>query len=80
MHSFDSPYLVPVLLTLFSIFLIRQYERRSRYPLPPGPRGLPIIGSLLDMPPEKEWEAFSKWGKLYGKHLEHHQISVISYS
>jgi hypothetical protein len=70
MHTFDSSYLIPVLLALVSVFLLRQYDRRSRNPLPPGPRSVPLIGNLFDMPPEKEWEAFSRWGKIYGGYLK----------
>ncbi len=33
---------------------------------PPGPRGLPLIGNLLDMPSQKEWLTFAKWGEKYG--------------
>ncbi|KAK0484843.1 cytochrome P450 [Armillaria novae-zelandiae] len=34
--------------------------------LPPGPKELPLIGNLLDMPTEKEWLTFAKWGERYG--------------
>ncbi|KAL0575999.1 hypothetical protein V5O48_005966, partial [Marasmius crinis-equi] len=40
---------------------------KSSLPLPPGPKGLPLIGNLLDMPSEKEWLTFAKWGQQYGK-------------
>ncbi len=40
--------------------------RRSTARFPPGPRGLPLIGNLLDMPSEKEWLTFAKWGRKYG--------------
>ncbi|THU85007.1 cytochrome P450 [Dendrothele bispora CBS 962.96] len=41
---------------------------RSKYPapLPPGPRGLPVVGNVLDMPSEKEWLTFAEWGRKYG--------------
>ena len=44
-------------------------ERRNnpnRLPLPPGPKGYPIIDNLLDMPTDKSWQVFDKWSKTYG--------------
>lgn len=35
-------------------------------PLPPGPKGYPIIGNLLDLPPDKPWVTFHEWSKIYG--------------
>ncbi|KAK0185225.1 cytochrome P450 [Armillaria mellea] len=46
-------------------YLFRR-TRRSTASFPPGPRGLPLIGNLLDMPAEKEWLTFAKWGEKYG--------------
>ncbi|KAK1216462.1 hypothetical protein PQX77_020931 [Marasmius sp. AFHP31] len=42
-------------------------SKKSSLPLPPGPKGLPLLGNLLDMPSEKEWHTFAKWGQQYGK-------------
>lgn len=39
---------------------------RPRLLLPPGPRKLPLIKNLLDIPKHSEWEAFLDWGKQYG--------------
>jgi len=38
------------------------YGRRPyrRLPLPPGPKRLPVIRSLLDMPPTRQWMTFDK--------------------
>lgn len=41
-------------------------SKKSPLPLPPGPPPRPLIGNLLDMPSEKEWHTFTKWGELYG--------------
>lgn len=35
-------------------------------PLPPGPKPLPLIGNLLDLPQEQEWVHWTKYAKLYG--------------
>ncbi|THU82960.1 cytochrome P450 [Dendrothele bispora CBS 962.96] len=59
-------YLDIILAALAVYCVVRVVSRRSSLPLPPGPRRLPIIGNLLDMPLSKEWETFSKWGKEYG--------------
>ncbi|GJE86539.1 cytochrome P450 [Phanerochaete sordida] len=43
---------------------ISRSRQRARYP--PGPKGLPVIGNVLDMPKEHEWLTFASWGEKYG--------------
>ncbi|KAJ8690937.1 hypothetical protein PTI98_010555 [Pleurotus ostreatus] len=43
--------------------------RSNRLPLPPGPRGYPIIGNLLDMPSEHQWVKYHEWSKKYNSDI-----------
>ncbi|KAL1742772.1 cytochrome P450 [Schizophyllum fasciatum] len=45
--------------------LVRIVRRRRDLPLPPGPPGLPIVGNILLMNPDKGWEEFEQWSKIY---------------
>jgi hypothetical protein len=36
-------------------------------PLPPGPKGYPLIGNLFDIPVDKPWVVYDEWRKTYGK-------------
>ncbi|KAF8653529.1 hypothetical protein AX16_003913 [Volvariella volvacea WC 439] len=38
----------------------------SQKKLPPGPRGLPLVGNVFDIPKEKPWLTFAEWAKQYG--------------
>ena len=51
----------------FTLSFIRDYRRRRGLPYPPGPRPLPIIGNLLDIPKESSWLAYAKFAKKYGR-------------
>jgi hypothetical protein len=52
-----------------SLYIIRKIIIvRNRLPLPPGPKGLPLIGNIADLPPKgiPEWQHWSKFRDLYG--------------
>lgn len=52
--------------TLFFTYVVRYLTRPRKLPLPPGPRPLPLIGNLRDLPVTKPWEIFDLWSKEYG--------------
>ena len=70
--------LLGTLAALFFGFIsFRQLKRSSNgnpngLPLPPGPKGFPLIGNVFDMPVEKAWVVYDEWRKTYGK------ISIIT--
>jgi hypothetical protein len=45
---------------LATLWSIRENRRRGELPYPPGPRPLPIIGNLLDIPKEFSWLAYTR--------------------
>ncbi|KAF7329985.1 O-methylsterigmatocystin oxidoreductase [Mycena kentingensis (nom. inval.)] len=47
-------------------YLLLRILRPRRPPLPPGPRGWPIIGNLLDMPKEDAWKHWLHHKDTYG--------------
>lgn len=53
-------------IALLVLFILHNHYRRKTLQLPPGPKGLPLIGNVLDMPVERAWETFTKWGEKYG--------------
>ncbi|KAF8209614.1 cytochrome P450 [Mycena galopus ATCC 62051] len=56
-----------VLAGIGSWHYIRQVKKaKGSARLPPGPRGLPLVGNLLDAPTEQHWVKFAELGNIWG--------------
>ncbi|KAH9055688.1 cytochrome P450 [Lactarius vividus] len=64
MFTREALYVAVALLSV--AFLIHRRRRASTLPLPPGPRGWPIIDNLFDWPFESAWIPFAEWSKKFG--------------
>ncbi|KAI0333738.1 CyP450 monooxygenase [Cubamyces sp. BRFM 1775] len=51
---------------LLQLLPLRMLLRRGGLPLPPGPKGLPLIGNILDMPRYKPWVGLRDLSMTYG--------------
>ena len=65
--SIQLDVLLPVAAFLLAAFSYTMRRVRSReLPYPPGPKRIPIIGNLFDMPSRDEWVTYKRWSDQYG--------------
>ncbi|KAH9162719.1 cytochrome P450 [Lactarius sanguifluus] len=58
---------INVALAVVALWLLKKVTEKKPLGRPiPGPKGWPIIGNLLDVPTELEYQVFSRWQKKYG--------------
>jgi hypothetical protein len=71
----DSVHYLPgslaVALTLACCLLLALTLGKARGNLPPGPRGLPLLGNVFQMPTDSPWLTVAAWGKKYGQSFQH---------
>ena len=70
--AISNSLLLDAALAFSSLYVLKRLffsKSESRPPLPPGPKGKPIIGNLLDVPKpgQQEWVHWMKHKDLYGQ-------------
>ncbi|KAI0066626.1 cytochrome P450 [Artomyces pyxidatus] len=60
----DSLALLALVLLLVAF---DQRRKRQTFRYPPGPKPLPILGNLFDVPKESSWLKYTEWSKTYGE-------------
>ncbi|KDQ58276.1 hypothetical protein JAAARDRAFT_262159 [Jaapia argillacea MUCL 33604] len=63
----SSHALLDVIVLLIALYFLKAlYTRKNHAPLPPSPKGFPVIGNILDLPRGGAWRTFTEWGEKFG--------------
>ncbi|THH13653.1 hypothetical protein EW146_g6595 [Bondarzewia mesenterica] len=76
MNDNISPLLAAGLIGLSAFLYSRLGKKRAPAPLPPGPKGLPLLANIADLPQFQPWVTFAKWGETYGAHV-HRSLPLL---
>ncbi|KAI0058422.1 cytochrome P450 [Artomyces pyxidatus] len=66
MPFFSTLSLVALALAVVFGVVVNRRHRRDSLPRPPGPKGLPVIGNLFDIPKTNSWLTYEEWARTYG--------------
>lgn len=58
---------VAIVVILLVHQLLRRVDKRH---LPRGPKALPLVGNMFDMPTVQPWKEYSNWHRRYGAYKE----------
>lgn len=51
---------------LVSVYLYFTRRNGSKLPKPPGPKPLPLVGNIFNLPAQQLWLTVTDWSKIYG--------------
>lgn len=71
---------IPLALLVASLAVTYLWLTRKHrgLPLPPGPKGWPLIGNVFDMPMIRSWEVYHKWCKEFSEHSSLESLHLAS--
>ncbi|KAF9227185.1 cytochrome P450 [Gyrodon lividus] len=55
-----------VVLLVVARYIAKRSSGASRFPLPPGPKGLPLLGTALSIDAAQPWVTYVEWGTSFG--------------
>lgn len=67
-YAMSSTAALYFVLAAVGLYVVKQWLSPSK-PYPPGPRPLPFIGNVLDIPQQYQWRRFCEWKGRYGMSL-----------
>lgn len=84
MDDKKTPFGVSLCATASLVLVLKWRWNRGKPPYPPGPKGYPLVGNILDVPQDiPTWQAFVPLARKFGKRssrlfLENAQLKVPS--
>ena len=55
-----------IIAALLLVIFLLYWHKSSSQNYPPGPKGLPIVGNVFDIPSSMPWKKFTELSKIYG--------------
>ncbi|KAL1672543.1 cytochrome P450 [Schizophyllum commune] len=73
--SLISSGFAPLIALVDIVNYLYTHRRRNSLSLPPGPRKLPLVGNLFDMPSSYEWKKYMEWAKEFDTDIIHLDVA-----